>query len=135
LQELRRQQYQRRQEEVKARSRQWSAENRERKRATGKAWALANPDRVLNSRMKRFGITATQYKQLLADQGGVCAICGSADPKGRGRFAVDHDHAAEASGELVVRGLLCSPCNLGLGYFYDDPEKLRAAARYLSEAE
>jgi len=71
------------------------------------------------------------YAKTAATQREVCAICGKAESKrsslGRKcRLAVDHDHA---SGR--VRGLLCGRCNLGLGYYLDNPELLRAAALYV----
>nr|WP_240942772.1 endonuclease VII domain-containing protein [Planosporangium thailandense] len=57
----------------------------------------------------------------MAEQGGVCAICGSPDPK-----HVDHDHVFGN-----VRGILCSNCNGGLGQFEDDVQRLSEAIRYL----
>src|SRR5665213_3048143 len=53
---------------------------------------------------KAHGITEEQYQELLAFQGGRCAICGN--KPGKKRLAVDHNHK---TGE--VRGLLCKYCN------------------------
>lgn len=81
-----------------------------------------------DSRLRRtFGIGADEFDALLAEQGGGCAICQSriGDSAGR-RLAVDHCHDSGA-----VRGLLCSACNLGLGKFGDDPDRLERAAVYL----
>ena len=123
--------YDRHREKVKDRSRAWTAANKQRKAAATAEWARANPDKVLAMRVKRFGLTAEQYGQLLAAQGHRCAICGTDKPGGRGRFAVDHDHQAEAQGVMVVRGLLCLSCNRGLGYFADHADALRRAADYI----
>ena len=86
-----------------------------------------------NYHLKRaYGLSDGEYAALLTSQGGVCAICGTADtgtfqgkPK---QMAVDHDHATGA-----VRGLLCAPCNQGLGNFGDDPDRLLTAAKYLAK--
>jgi hypothetical protein len=45
------------------------------------------------------------YEPLLELQGGVCAICGR-PPSSKRRLDMDHDHRT-----MVVRGLLCVPCN------------------------
>jgi len=73
---------------------------------------------------KKYGLTVTQYESMLAEQGGGCAICGT-KPDGK-RLAIDHCHK---TGE--VRGLLCSPCNVGLGHFRDDTDLLYKAVKYL----
>ncbi|WP_222123175.1 endonuclease VII domain-containing protein [Streptomyces sp. SLBN-118] len=75
-----------------------------------------------------------RYAEMLARQGGVCAICKQPDNTGL-TLSIDHNHtccpgSAESCGECV-RGLLCTACNHGLGKFRDDPELLRAAAAYL----
>lgn len=71
---------------------------------------------------RTFGLTPEQVDAMVAEQGGVCAICGQGKPQ-----HIDHDHR---SGR--VRGVLCGPCNMGLGLFGDDPMRLHAAVRYLS---
>lgn len=66
------------------------------------------------------------YDQLLAKQGGKCAICG--EEANGNRLAVDHNHE---TGE--IRGLLCHQCNTGLGSFRDNPQLLKQAIAYLGE--
>lgn len=80
---------------------------------------------------KKFGLTAEAWARILIAQQGRCASCGDpmVDP------CVDHDHSCcshpTKTCGLCVRGLLCSPCNSGLGMFRDDPVRLRAAVEYL----
>jgi hypothetical protein len=76
--------------------------------------------------MQTYGLTLEDYDSLLISQEGCCAICNSPDPKGKGRFHVDHNHK---TGE--IRGLLCSTCNQGIGLLLDNPTILRKAAEYL----
>lgn len=59
----------------------------------------------------KFGITAEDYYNLLAKQGGKCALCGE-PPRDDKRLSVDHDHATGK-----IRGLLCTSCNVGLGRY------------------
>jgi len=53
-----------------------------------------------------------------------CAIC--KHPGSLNELNSDHDYKTER-----VRGLLCTRCNSGLGYFKDDPQLLLAAINYL----
>lgn len=73
-----------------------------------------------------YGITLEEYEAMLLKQGGVCAICGLTERVEGRALAVDHCHATGA-----VRGLLCSACNIALGKFEDDTERLRKAITYL----
>lgn len=74
--------------------------------------------------VRKYGLTEAAYAALLAEQNGACAICKT--PPTTKRLAVDHCHT---SGQ--VRGLLCSPCNVSLGQFKDDPRLLLGAAKYI----
>lgn len=80
--------------------------------------------------LKRYGLTVEAHAAMVQSQNGLCAICGDPPPQlgGRNRTTlnVDHDHE---TGQ--VRDLLCYFCNLGLGYFKDNPDRIEAAAAYL----
>ena len=79
----------------------------------------------------KYGMTPDDWDEMLAEQGGGCAICGTTEPGGRwNTFYVDHDHATDE-----VRGLLCNNHNVGLGMFNDDPDLLQKAIDYLRRHE
>jgi Recombination endonuclease VII len=80
-----------------------------------------------------YGINTSEYRRLLDEQGGVCAICGKAETKFRNSqhprsLSLDH-----VKGTKTVRGVLCGNCNIGLGYFGHDTNLLRRAAAYLEK--
>lgn len=88
-----------------------------------------NKDKAKNRwLLHKFNITLTQYTEILARQGGRCAVCHRTNPEQK-YFPVDHKHS---TGQ--VRGILCGTCNVGIGMFYDNPELLRQAAQYLEQA-
>jgi len=92
---------------------------------------LANGDYYLNSDLKKnYGVTLDWYRETLAAQNGVCAICKQPETtKIRGNtiaMPVDHCHTTGR-----VRGLLCTQCNRALGLFKDSTEVLQAAISYL----
>lgn len=70
-----------------------------------------------------YGISLKEYNQMLVDQLNRCAICEVPFTKSP---HVDHNHE---TGE--VRGLLCGPCNTGLGMFKDSISNLLHAIKYL----
>ena len=71
----------------------------------------------------RWPLSAYQKRQVRAAFGHRCGICKSIGV----RLAIDHDHDT-----LVVRGLLCTLCNTGLGHFKERISLLRAAIQYLA---
>ena len=110
--------YQRNQETVAQKQREWREQNAD--------WYKKRQRR--NTLRRLYNLTPEQYHDMLDAQDGKCAIC-QAPPNGE-RLAVDHDHATGK-----VRGLLCRRCNQVLGQFEDRPQWLRAAADYLEEAD
>lgn len=79
-----------------------------------------------------YNLQPAEYQQLVQEQAGLCAICGSPADSDRNRqrqaLCVDHDHQTQA-----VRGLLCVACNHALGLMADSPEWLDRAAQYLRD--
>ncbi|TRW85564.1 hypothetical protein FK535_09210 [Mycolicibacterium sp. 018/SC-01/001] len=93
---------------------------------------IAADVRAANRKIK-YGLSPEAFHALLESQDGRCAICGTDNPGNR-FWAVDHGHSCcpgEYSCGDCVRGILCSYCNPGLGWFKDDPENLRRAIAYL----
>ena len=80
-----------------------------------KAYKLPTRITALSKRSARlramYNMTHNDYLTMLANQGGGCAICGQPPANGM-HLAVDHDHATGA-----IRGLLCTRCNLQLGWY------------------
>lgn len=76
----------------------------------------------------KYGVTRERFDQMLAEQKGVCAICGGLGKYGDGHRDLDIDHCHDTS---AVRGLLCANCNRGIGMLMHDPNRLRAALVYL----
>ena len=74
-------------------------------------------------RARKYGLSASEYMNMLSVQNGKCAIC-SEDFSGPA--CVDHDHESG-----FIRALLCYRCNAGIGALRDNPLLLRIAAGYL----
>lgn len=81
-------------------------------------------------RRRRHDAQEENRRQELGLVSGNCSICGSSETVTRSgrvrRPSIDHCHRTG-----VIRGVLCSGCNSGLGLCNDDPARLRAAAEYL----
>ncbi len=90
-----------------------------------------------NHRRVTYSMTAERYEQMLADQGGLCALC--KDPPGKRALSIDHDHRCcpgrSRSCGKCIRALLCGKCNVAIGLMRDNAELLRAAADYVTTFE
>ena len=96
-------------------------------------YATNGGDRVSHAQVLRekYQLTPADYDAMLAQQDGLCAICGRPERVlGRGgkprRLAVDHDHRTGA-----VRQLLCHRCNLVTWAVEENPALLDAVRAYL----
>lgn len=76
---------------------------------------------------KRYGISVEQYDQMIADQGGVCAICKKPPTEYKYRLCVDHCHVTGR-----VRGVLCVACNTAIGLLGDNIGGVLSALQYLT---
>jgi len=79
---------------------------------------------LLKQRCTRHGISLQEFDAMLRHQRYACGIC---ERPFRSTPCIDHCHATD-----LVRGLLCSKCNVGLGHFEDNPAFLVKAARYMA---
>jgi hypothetical protein len=83
------------------------------------------------ARRSMYGVPLGTFDFFMELQGGRCAICGSKTSTSTGRaLALDHDHEKN-----TFRGLLCTPCNQGIGQFRHSLDLLRNAIDYLVRGE
>ena len=126
-------------EKNKASIRKYYLKNRERLLAVAKEKSRVRraeqPDKVRNEKLRgHYGISLLQYSDLLAAQHGVCAVCHEPETETRHgkvrQMCVDHNHT---TGQ--IRGLICSHCNLAIGYLHDSPARALAIASYLERTD
>jgi len=97
-------------------------------------WRESNPEKrkEYNSNWRphylksKYGITQSEYERIYVSQSGKCAICGDKHEL----LHIDHSH-----GTGSVRGLLCGPCNRGIGLLRESAEILSKAIEYLAIAD
>ena len=108
---------------------EYRKKHREKAREAVVAWRHTDNGRnkIL---LRTYGITLDQYNKMLAEQGGVCAICLQPEKimhSGKiKRLSVDHDHKTGK-----IRGILCHRCNTTLGQYEDNPDLMRNLITYL----
>jgi hypothetical protein len=94
-----------------------------------KRWAERNK----NARFKRYGITESEYYQVLRAQSQKCGMCYKLLDKTKPRsIHIDHSHATGK-----VRGILCDGCNLFLGRYENEAyqQRVEQAQTYLRKIE
>jgi len=108
--------------------------DKERKRSREASRRPAQRVREKNVLFQRaYSLELEDARDLLSRQGNKCPICGDyiilCARKGETAACLDHDHKTG-----VVRGLLCSKCNTGIGMLGDSIEGLRKALEYLEKS-
>lgn len=142
-------------ERIKESSRNYRLKNPEKHRENVNAWHRKNPEktrawarryrdrmRLLKGKsrssvpqkkwvsekegtlMRKYGLSLARFNEMIESQRNVCAICLTKQEK----LVVDHCHLSKK-----VRGLLCSMCNSGIGFFKDNPVILQSAINYLKK--
>lgn len=110
-------------------ARNWALRNKEKRRASDAKYRKTDKAKARSYKewLKRaYGVTSETITESLARQNNRCAVCGERFAK---RPQIDHDHKTGA-----IRGLLCGPCNRGIGMFRDNAEFLENAATYIKAA-
>lgn len=77
----------------------------------------------------KYKMSPEDYDTLLIRQDFKCAICKRPHSQEK-VLHVDHCHTTK-----VVRGLLCTRCNFGIGYLQDDQSIMRSAIEYLNKQD
>jgi hypothetical protein len=106
--------YQANKDQWRAKRSSWTADRKRRQAVYMRDYQLR----------RNYGITSSEYDRMLLDQGGCCALCGN-KPKGKIALHVDHCHKTGK-----VRKLLCVKCNMALGWFELNTQKV---LEYLEE--
>lgn len=104
--------YEKHKEKIDQRAKEWYNNNRERYRN--------------NAFLRKYGISLEKYNEMRQEQFFSCVICKMTEEQVGKNLVVDHNHATGA-----VRRLLCANCNVGIGFFKDNPSLLEMAANYL----
>jgi hypothetical protein len=115
--------YQRNRESVLAKTKEYAAKHKDQRKITLRRWYLKT----------FFNWTVEGFDNLLREQGGGCAVCGTTTFYGRG-WHIDHDHRCcpgKKSCGKCIRGILCQKCNAALGLVDDNSAVLIKAAVYL----
>jgi hypothetical protein len=94
-------------------------------------WNNRNKSRIKGYVLKRlYGISLEDYQKMLSSQKNCCKICLKQSIIGARKLAVDHCHKTGK-----IRGLLCTNCNIFLGYLELVPNIYIKTQQYLQEAK
>lgn len=87
-----------------------------------------NPDKALEYRVGKYGLTAGEYNQMLTEQQECCKVCGTHVNDLSRNLHVDHNHETGN-----VRALLCHSCNTALGLLKEDVNIMNKLIEYVKD--
>lgn len=129
-------------ERKNAEHREWYQRDKEKQISRVKEYQQTHPDQQRNSYLLRnYGLTPEAYQTLLQMHDGCCWSCKQPETvvvkSGKVRnLHIDHDHkccVGTKSCGKCVRGLLCTKCNIALGYMNEDIDRLKSLIAYIEE--
>lgn len=133
LKESAKERYHKNKDKINARRRQERIDNPEEVRDKANTYSRNNPIQGKVSGWKQAGMkdmTYERYLLMLEKQNYCCDICGKHEDECKTTLHVDHNHVTG-----IVRGLLCTTCNMGIGKLKDSIEMLLKAIDYLKRYE
>ena len=107
----------------------WNRKHPETIKKASARWRKKHPQKVKaanrsrDRRQQRYGLSQSEFDAMLKKQHNRCLGC---QKEFSGRICVDHNHETK-----IVRGLLCSECNIALGLVKEDIGTLRQLIAYL----
>jgi len=112
--------------------RAWAERNKEKIATYRKLYRAKHRDRLNTEHRNRYfkrtyGLGLVDREKLLERQNGCCPICNKKMTSCRD-IHIDHDHNTG-----VIREILCSNCNVGLGNFNESIAILKNAINYLNK--
>lgn len=112
------------------RNKAWRDANPEKVKTLKCLWTKANPEKVLDYRRKTKYGHCINFEEIMKryDKVTNCECCGVAfTDTGNNIKCIDHS-------DDLIRGIICSNCNRGLGFLGDNLEGVKNAANYLERA-
>ena len=99
-------------ERAAAYRKEYEAENRDELNRKRREYRKKNPDITGGPWYRqKYSLSLEEYQKLLDEQHSCCRLCGKPSWECRRRLVVDHDHKTGK-----VRGLLCTTCNILVGF-------------------
>ena len=120
-------------------NKEYREKNKEKMNEAQRRYDQRNRVQHEESRLQsQYGISSDQYMEMVIEQDGRCAICGTHQSCMDRVLAIDHNHRCCPEGSscgYCIRGLLCNKCNSALGLINDSIEIIDKMRDYIIRYE